>query len=636
LNYEVLEALGQIAQEKNVNREMVIETLEIGLLSAAKKRFGLGDNVEVNIDQTSGTIEVWAIRKVVNDVDVEDPGLEISLTAAREIDPEAKLDTDLREELQFADFGRNAIQSAKQILIQRVREAEREKIYEDYQGRIGEIISGSVQQISHGDILINLGRTEAVIPLKEQIRKERYRQGDPIRAYLVNVLRTSKGPQVVLSRTHPQFVVRLFQFEVPEIYEGTIEVKAVAREPGERAKIAVFSNDARIDPVGACVGMKGSRVQAVVRELSNERIDIVPWSDDEAIFLSRALSPAVVRRVVVDRRDKKMTAIVDDDQLSLSIGKSGQNARLAAQLTGWKVDIITDTKFQDMQTEKEATFIPLSDVAGIGKVMQERLEESGIVSANDIVRLSLEILTEVPGLGEATAEKVQAAAKEVVSVKVESYREELAKQRAIEAEEKAAREAEEKAAAAKLAEEVAAQAAEEATKEAEAAAENEEASGEGEGEVGEETASTETSDDSQAAPAEDSESEGEAEAVSEPDESTEDAEHKSEDIPEPGGDGENPSESEGEAEAVSEPDESTEDAKQKSEDIPEPGGDGENLSESEGEAEPVSEPAVSPENAKQKTEDIPEPGGDGETPSDEQVEPESDGESPPAQESEGR
>ena len=454
MNYEVLEALGQIAQEKNVNREMVIETLEIGLLSAAKKRFGLGDNVEVNIDQASGTIEVWATRTVVGDDDIEDPGLQIGLSSAKEIDPDAKLEQDLREELHFADFGRNAIQSAKQILIQRVREAEREKIYEDYQGRIGEIISGSVQQISHGDILINLGRTEAVIPLKEQIRKERYRQGDPIRAYLVNVLRTSKGPQVVLSRTHPQFLVRLFQFEVPEIYEGTIEVKAVAREPGERAKIAVFSNDARIDPVGACVGMKGSRVQAVVRELSNERIDIVPWSDDEAIFLSRALSPAVVRRVVVDRREKKMTAIVDDDQLSLAIGKSGQNARLAAQLSGWKVDIITDTKFQDMQAEKEATFIPLSDVAGIGKVMAERLEESGIVSANDVVRVSIEVLTEVPGLGEATAEKIQAAANDVVSVKVEAYREELAKQRAIEAEEQAAREAEE--AAEKEAEEAAA------------------------------------------------------------------------------------------------------------------------------------------------------------------------------------
>ncbi len=455
MNYEVLEALGQIAQEKNVDRALVIETLEIGLLSATKRRFGTSDNVEVNIDVNSGNIEVFATKSVVGDEEVEDPALQIGLTAAREIEPGVKVNGEVRELLRFADFGRNAIQSTKQILIQRVREAEREKIYEDYQSRIGEIISGTVQQISHGDILINLGRTEAVIPLKEQIRKERYRQGDPIRAYLVNVLRTSKGPQVVLSRTHPQFLVKLFQFEVPEIYEGIIEIRAVAREPGERAKIAVYSNDARIDPVGACVGMKGSRVQAVVRELSNERIDIVPWSDDEAIFLSRALSPAMVKRVVVDRNKTTMTAIVDDDQLSLAIGKSGQNARLAAQLTGWKVDIITETRFQELQDERAATFVPLTEVAGVGKVMLERLEAAGIQSANDLVDVSLVRLLDVPGIGESTGAKIQSAADEVVSVKVQAYREELERQRA----EEAARLAEEKAAASRLAEEEAAAAA---------------------------------------------------------------------------------------------------------------------------------------------------------------------------------
>ena len=452
MNYEVLEALGQIAQEKNVDKALVIETLEIGLLSATKRRFGTSDNVEVNIDANSGNIEVFAVKSVVRDEEIEDPAVQIGLTAAREIEPGVKVDGEIRQMLRFADFGRNAIQSTKQILIQRVREAEREKIYEDYQTRIGEIISGTVQQISHGDILINLGRTEAVIPLKEQIRKERYRQGDPIRAYLVNVLRTSKGPQVVLSRTHPQFLVKLFQFEVPEIYEGIIEIKAVAREPGERAKIAVYSNDARIDPVGACVGMKGSRVQAVVRELSNERIDIVPWSDDEAIFLSRSLSPATVKRVVVDRNKTTMTAIVEDDQLSLAIGKSGQNARLAAQLTGWKVDIITETRFQEMQLEKEATFVPLTEVAGVGKVMLDRLEAAGILSANDLVDVSLVRLLEVPGIGESTGEKIQSAADEIVTVKVQAYREELERQRAEEAariaEEEAARIAEEEAAAA--------------------------------------------------------------------------------------------------------------------------------------------------------------------------------------------
>lgn len=467
MNYEVLEALRQIAQEKNVNRDLVLETLEIGLISAAKKRFNTGDNVEVTVDSESGTITVFAEKDVVADGAMEDPGLEIEVTQALEIDPEAKVGGKIKEELPFADFGRNAIQTAKQILVQRVREAERERIYEDYQGRIGEIISGTVQQISRGDILINIGRTEAIVPLKEQIRKERYRQGDPIRAILVNVLKTSKGPQVVLSRTHPNLLIKLFQLEVPEIYEGVIEIKAVAREPGERAKIAVHSNDPRIDPVGACVGMKGSRVQAVVRELSNERIDIVPWTEDEAIFLSRALSPAQVKRVVVDRRSKLMAAIVDDDQLSLAIGKSGQNARLAAQLSGWKVDILTETRFAEIQEEKAATRISLSELAGVGKVMQERLIDYGLGTANDIAESSLERLTNVPGVGEATAEKIFEAAKEIVGEKVSAYREEVRIRKEAEEAERAAAEAE---AAKKAAEEAAAAAEAEAAKAAEEAA----------------------------------------------------------------------------------------------------------------------------------------------------------------------
>jgi len=427
LNYEVLEALRQIAQEKNVNRDMVIETLEMGLISAAKKRFGTGDNVEVNFDNNSGEIVVEAVKEIVADDLVEDPGIQIGVTQARKADTDAKVGGEVRFRLNFADFGRNAIQTTRQVLVQRVREAEREKIYEDYQGRIGEIISGTVQQISRGDILVNLGRTEAIIPLKEQIRKERYRQGDPIRAYLLDVLRTAKGPRVVLSRTHPIFLERLFQLEVPEIYEGVIEIKAVSREPGVRAKIAVYSNDARIDPVGACVGMKGSRVQAVVRELSSERIDIVPWSDDEAIFLSRALNPATVRRVVIDRREKRMSAIVDDDQLSLAIGKEGQNARLASQLTGWHVDIMTETRYEEILTERQATTVPLAEVPGTGQVTRNRLEAAGILSANDLVRVSLNTLLKVPGIGETTAEKLRETAQEIVNDKVSAYREEQAR-----------------------------------------------------------------------------------------------------------------------------------------------------------------------------------------------------------------
>jgi len=512
LNYEVLEALRQIAQEKNVNRDLVLETLEIGLISAAKKRFNTGDNVEVTVDSESGTISVFAEKDVVADGAMEDPGLEIEVTDAVEFAPDAKVGEKVKEELPFADFGRNAIQTAKQILVQRVREAERERIYEDYQGRIGEIISGTVQQISRGDILINIGRTEAIVPLKEQIRKERYRQGDPIRAILVNVLKTSKGPQVVLSRTHPNLLIKLFQLEVPEIYEGVIEIKAVAREPGERAKIAVHSNDPRIDPVGACVGMKGSRVQAVVRELSNERIDIVPWTEDEAIFLSRALSPAQVKRVVVDRRSKLMAAIVDDDQLSLAIGKSGQNARLAAQLSGWKVDILTETRFAEIQEEKAATRVPLSELDGVGKVMQERLVDYGLGSANDIAESTLERLLNVPGVGDATAEKIFDAAKEIVDAKVSAYREEVRvrKEAARAAEEaEAAKKAAEEAEAAKKAE-AAAEAAKLAAAEAEAQPEGTEEEGaSSEGETSESTAPV--GEDEQAA---DADAGGDTEAMS--------------------------------------------------------------------------------------------------------------------------
>tara|TARA_Y100000588_G_scaffold368186_2_gene435783 strand:+ start:9431 stop:11116 length:1686 start_codon:yes stop_codon:yes gene_type:complete len=478
VNYEIIEALRQIAQEKNVSRDLVIETLEIGLISAAKKRFNTGDNVEVEIDQASGTIRVLAEKDVVADGKLEDPGLEIDLTDAQEIDPDATSGGKIKEELPFADFGRNAIQTAKQILVQRVREAERERIFEDYQGRVGEIISGTVQQISRGDVLVNMGRTEAIVPLKEQIRKERYRQGDPIRAILVNVLRTSKGPQVVLSRTHPNLLVKLFQVEVPEIYEGVIEIKAVSREPGERAKIAVHSNDPRIDPVGACVGMKGSRVQAVVRELSNERIDIVPWTDDEAIFLSRALSPAQIKRVVVDRRNKQMAAIVDDDQLSLAIGKSGQNARLASQLTGWKVDILTESRHAEIQAEKEATIVRLADVEGIGKVMRDRLQEYGVQTANDLIEVPLDRLTTVPGLGEATASKIQEASRELVETEVEAYREEVRIKQEAEEAARAEAEAKEAARAAKRAEAEAA-AAEAAAGEEALAAENKESTDEG-------------------------------------------------------------------------------------------------------------------------------------------------------------
>jgi len=413
MNYEILEAIGQIAREKNVSRELVIETLQAGLLSAAKKRFGTAVNIEVSVDNKTGEVEIYARKTVVSEV--KNPALEIPLEEARKLNPEAQVGDEVKKELNFADFGRGAVQAAKQILIQRVKEAERERIYREFQEKVGDILIGSVQQINHGDLIVNLGRAEGIIPITEQIRKERYRQGDTIRAYLVDVTKTTKGPQIILSRTHPRFLERLFQLEVPEIYEGIVQIKTVAREAGERAKIAVASTDARIDPVGACVGMKGSRVQAVVRELNNEQVDIIQWSPDPAVFLARALSPAIVSKVDVDEPNHRMIAVVPGNQLSLAIGKAGQNVRLASMLTGWRVDIISEEEYRE---RKEA--IPLSALKGIGEKLAKKLADAGIKSVQDLAKRNLEELIKIPGIGKARAEILFQQTKEILGSKMTS------------------------------------------------------------------------------------------------------------------------------------------------------------------------------------------------------------------------
>ena len=395
-NLNIIEALGQIAREKNVDREMVIETLSDALVSAAKKRYGNADNFEVQIDADSGGMTVLARKTVVEQIN--EPEIEIDVEAAQVIDEQAQLGSVVFEELNLADFGRNAIQTAKQILIQRVREAERERIYEEFAGRIAQVDSGVVQQISHGDIIMNLGRAEAAIPLKEQIRRERYRQGDTVRGYIFEVLKSARGPQVLLSRTHPELLRKLFATEVPEIAEGIVKIHAVAREPGERAKIAVSSNDERVDPVGACVGIKGSRVQAIVRELSGERIDIVPYIDEPDIFISRALSPATVTRVIIDERRHHAQVIVDEDQLSLAIGKSGQNSRLAVQLTGWGLDLITDEEYQRRLRRLEESKVELRLLEDVSELISLSLATSGFISIRGIAEAEVDMLRTVPGL----------------------------------------------------------------------------------------------------------------------------------------------------------------------------------------------------------------------------------------------
>lgn len=425
MNYEVLEALGQIIREKNIDKELIWETLTSGLVAAAKKRFETGDNLDVRIDEKAGIMEIVAIWDVVDEV--EDPETQKTLAEAREIDPDAEVGAQVEQKLPLDDFGRNAIQSVKQVVVQRVREAERENIFETYKDRIGDIVTGSVQQIDRGNIIVKLERAEAMLPWREQIRRERYRQGETIRAYILDVQRTTKGPQIILSRACEDFLDLLFRMEVPEIHEGIVEIKATAREPGDRSKIAVFSHDERVDGVGACVGMKGTRVQAVVRELNNERIDIVPWSSDPSSFVTQALRPAEVAQVnILNIEDKDMRVVVEDDQLSLAIGKAGQNARLAAKLTGWNIDLI---KRSDLERQlMEETFgvdKPEEDVAeeesnGVGELdsltdisakIREKLEAAGFQTIESLQSATKDDLTAISGIGGVTADKILSAVK---------------------------------------------------------------------------------------------------------------------------------------------------------------------------------------------------------------------------------
>ena len=340
-----LEALKELAREKGVEEEVLFDAIEAALISAYKRNFGSAQNVRVVLDRTPGAYHVYAIKTVVETV--EDDVQEISLAQARTIRPDYEIGDVLEIEVTPANFGRIAAQTAKQVVVQRVREAERGIIYEEFMSREGDIITGLVSRVENRNVFIDLGKTEAVLTPTEQIAGETYEHGDRIKAYIVEVKKTSKGPQIVVSRTHPGLLKRLFELEVPEIQEGIVEIKSVAREPGMRSKIAVYSKDDDVDPVGSCVGHKGMRVQAVVDELGSEKIDIVKWNEDSAKFIANALSPAKVVSVAVNEDEKVSRVVVPDYQLSLAIGKEGQNARLAAKLTGWKIDIKSESQSAD-------------------------------------------------------------------------------------------------------------------------------------------------------------------------------------------------------------------------------------------------------------------------------------------------
>jgi transcription termination/antitermination protein NusA len=409
MQYDILEALNQIAVEKNMDVDYVIETLKSSLVSAARKKYGDGDNIVVNIDRRSGEINMHAVKTVVETI--ANSFAEISLKDAKEIDAEAELGDEVEIFIPFEEFGRNAIASAKQILIQKVREAERETVYNEYIKKVGDLVTGTVQQVDKGNIIINLGRAEAILPLKEQISKEKYRQGDRIRALVLECQKSQRGPQVVLSRASNQLLQRLFELEVPEIFERIIEIKTVAREPGERAKVAVVSADERIDPVGACVGVKGVRVQAIVRELNNERIDIVPYHPDPEIFVTRALAPAKVVRIDTISEENTMTIVVADDQLSLAIGKGGQNARLASRLTGWKVNILSEHDFYERKREEAEAKVEVSKLP-IGEATIQKLISADFRFIQDILEVTPARLTEIDGVGPKKADQIIEAARE--------------------------------------------------------------------------------------------------------------------------------------------------------------------------------------------------------------------------------
>jgi N utilization substance protein A len=342
--------IDQVVKDKGIDRAILVEALESAVLSAANKKYRNTRELEAHYNDEMGEVELFEFVTVVGEV--VDSYKEIDIEEAREIDPDVEEGDSLGMKMDASGFSRIAAQTAKQVIIQRVREAEREGVYNEFKDRVGELVNGIVRRYERGDLIVDLGRAEALLPHREQVPRENYRQGDRVRSYISEVKLSPKGPQIILSRTHPGVVAALFHFEVPEVAEGIVEIKAVAREPGSRAKIAVVSHDSDVDPVGACVGMRGSRVQNVVSELRGEKIDIIPWTPDIARFACAALAPAEVSRVYVDNQELALEVIVPDDQLSLAIGKKGQNVRLAAKLTGWKIDIKSETRAAEAELEE--------------------------------------------------------------------------------------------------------------------------------------------------------------------------------------------------------------------------------------------------------------------------------------------
>jgi N utilization substance protein A len=439
---ELSRVIEQVGKDKGIDKAILIEALESAMLTAAKKKYGVHREIEAHYNEELGEIELFEFRTVV--AEVEDPETQVSLEEARREDEDAEIGDAQGVKLDSTGFGRIAAQTAKQVIIQRVRDAERDLIYSEYKDRKGEIVNGIVRRFEKGNMIVDLGRAEAIMPVKEQIPRESYRPGDRARGLIIDVQKVTKGPQIVMSRASSELLIKLFEQEVPEMHEGMVHIVAAAREPGGRAKVAVASRDSDVDPVGACVGVKGSRVQSVVQELRGEKIDIVAWSPDTAKFVCNALAPAQVSKVILDDETKAMEIVVPDDQLSLAIGKRGQNVRLAVQLTGWKIDIKSETK--SLQ-EAEAAKVAFLQVPGMTEMVAQVLINQGMASLVELAEIPVEALASFPGIGQELAERlregaadpeIQAAAQAAADAVVEE-------QARAEAEARAAREAEKEA-----------------------------------------------------------------------------------------------------------------------------------------------------------------------------------------------
>jgi transcription termination/antitermination protein NusA len=411
---ELLQIADAVAREKAIDRKIVLGAMEDAIAKAARSRYGSETEVRAEIDPKSGELHLSRHMLVVDAV--ENPASQISLDDARRRHPAAQIGDTIADPLPPLEYGRIAAQSAKQVIVQKVREAERDRQYDEYKDRIGDIVNGIVKRVEYGNVVVDLGRGEAIVRRDEMLPREVFRNGDRIRAYIYDVRREQRGPQIFLSRTHPQFMSKLFAQEVPEIYDGIVEVKAVARDPGSRAKIAVQSRDSSVDPVGACVGMRGSRVQAVVNELQGEKIDIIPWSENVPTFVVNALAPAEVAKVVIDEDRERIEVVVPDQQLSLAIGRRGQNVRLASQLTGWDIDILTEQEESERrQAEFENRTRMFIDSLNVDEVIGQLLASEGFTSVEELALVDAKEIAGIEGFDEDTASELQTRAREYLA-----------------------------------------------------------------------------------------------------------------------------------------------------------------------------------------------------------------------------